>query len=87
MIPAKSMLLGVTGLVLLGLQACAETPEQPPAQAQSIDSRIQSCTRLVRRVRYACNDQLRDSSGRKNTARTNYDCMALRLEFQRDCSL
>jgi len=85
--PVKVPLLGVLGLVMLGLGACAEIPEEPPVVEQSIDSQVQACTLLVRRIRYVCSDGLREGNSRKNTARTNFDCMSTRLEFQRKCAL
>ncbi len=87
MTPVKIPMLGVLGLVLLGLEACSEIPKEPPAAAQSIDSRQQACSLLVRRMRYVCNDGMRENNSRKNSARTNFDCMSARLEFQRSCTL
>ncbi len=86
-LPVKISLLGVLGLVLLGLEACAEIPQEPPVVEQSIDSQLQACSLLVRRMRSVCNSGLREGNSRKNTARTNFDCMSARLEFQRECAL
>jgi len=80
-------MLGVIGLLLLGLGACVEIPKESPAAEQSIDSQLQACSLLARRMRYVCNDGLRENNSRKNTARTNFDCLSARLEFQRACTV
>ena len=85
----KITLRGALCLALFGLGACAEIPKEPATTAeQSIDSQQQICVRLLRRLRYMCTDnRVRDNSGlRGGSSRTNFDCMATRLEFQSKCN-
>ena len=75
-------------LVLLGLGACSELPtasKESTVAAKSLDARQQACINLARQIRLVCTDGLKEFRGRGGSARSNFDCMSTRLEFQNSC--
>ncbi len=72
-------------LALLVLGGCTQTPEQTTSTTLNKDEPQQACINLLRQMRLVCTDGLREFRSRGGSSRTNYDCMAARLEFQNLC--
>ncbi len=81
----KMPVYAVLFLVLLALGGCSQTSEQPPSTTLSKDERKLACINLLRQMRLVCTDGLRELRSRGGSSRTNYDCLAARLEFQHLC--
>ena len=74
--------------ILLGLVACSQVPkasEESKGATPSLNAQQQACVNLSRQIRLVCRDSLKEFRGRGGSARTNYDCMSARLEFQKSC--
>jgi hypothetical protein len=75
-------------LMLLGVVACSQAPkgsEDSKSETPSLNAQQQACVNLSRQIRLVCRDNLKGVRGREGSARTNYDCMSARLEFQKAC--
>ena len=76
-------------ILLLGLVACSQAPEvsqESKAQTPSLNAQEQACVNLIRQMRLVCKDSLKEFRGRGGSARTNFDCLSARLEFQKSCT-
>ena len=76
-------------VMLLGLVACSQVPEateESKGATPSLNAQQQACVNLIRHMRLVCKDSLKEFRGRGGSARTNYDCLSARLEFQKSCT-
>ncbi len=76
-------------VMLLGLVACSQAPkpgEESKAATPDLSAQQQACVNLIRQMRLVCKDSLKEFRGRGGSARTNFDCMSSRLEFQNSCT-